>query len=221
MKIKVKKLFPKIYLLMFDTQYELCMSFVRWQEFYESPKFRGKYFDLEEYIDYWSKDFGGGSFDYPAVWGGFNIPGKVIDDWISISVEKQDRDRENEVLILLCDTLRNDNLYLRDTYIIATHKEQEEREINTTIDHELAHAFYYVYPEYKSSCNKLLKKVSKVAYTNAKVMLVKLGYCRASIKDEMQAYFSTYNEKEILTPRMDFCKNFETFKKSMGGKNDR
>ena len=57
------------------------MSFVRMQEFYESPKFKGKYFTLEQYMDYWSKEFGKGSFTYPSVWDGFNIPGKVLSDW--------------------------------------------------------------------------------------------------------------------------------------------
>lgn len=67
MKIEIKHLYPKIYCLEFDTQYNLCMSMVRIQEFYESPEFAGKYFTLEEYIDYWSKNFGDGAFTYPKV----------------------------------------------------------------------------------------------------------------------------------------------------------
>ena len=51
MNIEGEIVLPNVYVLNFDTQYELCMSFVRMQEFYESPKFRGKTFELEEFID--------------------------------------------------------------------------------------------------------------------------------------------------------------------------
>jgi len=44
MKIEGKILATHVYLLSFDTQYELCMSFVRMQEFYDNK--RSKKLDL-------------------------------------------------------------------------------------------------------------------------------------------------------------------------------
>ena len=45
-----------IILAIFDTQYDLCSTLVRIQEFYESDsdKFRGKLFTLDEYMDYYA-----------------------------------------------------------------------------------------------------------------------------------------------------------------------
>ena len=56
----IRKVIPNVYCVTYDTQYDLCMSFVRIQEFYESPKFKGQYFTLEEYMDYWAEEFGSG-----------------------------------------------------------------------------------------------------------------------------------------------------------------
>ena len=212
MNIKVEKLFPKVYLFTFDTRYELCMSFIRWQEFYESPKFRGKYFELEEFIDYWAKEFGHGSFDYPSTWNGFNIPGKVIMDWImkADKVGGKDRARETEVLEKLQD-ITKDGDSISDIYIIAAHKEQAEEDRKASINHEIAHALYYLYPEYKKRCDKLIKKASSKSIITATRTLLKLGYCRKVLKDEMQAYFSTYNCKAGLMPKLNFCRNFKKF----------
>ena len=84
MKIEIQFESPSIFVLTFDSQYDLCMSFLRIQEFYESPVYHGRYFTLEDYMDYWSKEYGQGSFNYLDVWNGFNVPGSVIKKWIEI-----------------------------------------------------------------------------------------------------------------------------------------
>ena len=80
----LRQIVPNVYLMTYDTRYDLCMSFVRVQEFYESPEFKGRYFTLEEFIDWWSIKMSHihGAFDYPARWGGFNVPGEVMLDWL-------------------------------------------------------------------------------------------------------------------------------------------
>jgi hypothetical protein len=92
----LREVAPNVYLMTYDTPYELCMSFVRVQEFYESPEFKGKYFTLEEFIDWWSLNESKikGSFDYPARWSGFNIPGTVILNWLFECDEEVLRDKE-------------------------------------------------------------------------------------------------------------------------------
>ena len=130
MKIQDKILLPHIYILNFETQYELCMSFVRMQEFYESPKFKGKYFTLEQYMDYWSKEFGKGSFTYPSVWNGFNLPGKVLAEWRNACEDNQDvmREREHDILCDINKLMKKDGLIGVDSddmekiYIIGAHK---------------------------------------------------------------------------------------------------
>ena len=55
MRIKTSK--DNIIFLEADTQYELASTFMRLQEHYESPKFRGKKVDLEEYMDWYAKEY--------------------------------------------------------------------------------------------------------------------------------------------------------------------
>ena len=216
MDIKITKFMPKIYLLVFDTQYHLCMSMLRIQEFYESPKFKGKYFELEEFMEYWCENFGSkGAFDYPCVWRGFNFPGKTLGKWMALcdKIRNPYRKCEEEVMNLICDMVIKNKEKLNDVYIIATYEKNPE--IHTTIDHEIAHAFYAFYPEYRKSCSMLLKKADKRKVDSAIEMLLRLGYSKKFLKDEIQAYFSTYNTAKDLMPILDFCRNFEDFKKTI------
>jgi len=50
MVIEKRDLSDKIHLMIFDNQKELTTTFLRFQEHYESPKFRGKIFSLKEFI---------------------------------------------------------------------------------------------------------------------------------------------------------------------------
>lgn len=223
MKIKAKILIPHVYVLSFETQYELCMSFVRMQEFYESPKFRGKYFTLEQYMDHWSKEFGNGSFTYPAVWNGFNIPGNVIGQWMAMFKINEGlnlREREKNILKQIEKLLKKEKMNLMEedikrVYIIGTHKEEDD---SKTIEHELAHAMYSLYPEYRNKCKKLLKSVPKEEYHKVKQKLIEMGYCNKMIDDETQAYFSTETLSKngnVLSCRVEFIHNFNGFKEKI------
>ena len=219
MKIKSEILIPHVYLFTFDSQYDLCMSFVRMQEFYESDsnKFRGKYFTLEKYMDYWSKKFGNGVFTYTKDWNGFNLPGKKLVEWLDV-FERDQRERE----IILCDKI--DKFVSQefgfsegyDNYdkmcVIGIHTEGDKEEAEIIKNHELAHALYCLYPEYKKSCDKLLKTISNEENIKNEVVLLSMGYCKKVIKDELQAYYSTdggFGTYEC------FIDNFESFKEKL------
>lgn len=206
--IKAKIILPHVYLLTFKTRYELCMSFVRIQEFYESAssKFKGKYFTLEDYIDYWSLEHGKDSFTYPSVWNGFNVPSSVFNKWIEIFHEL--RPRENEVLKSVGELYREEYGSQKDGeyYVIAVHEEKDQA---ATIKHETAHALYYLHPEYKKMCDKLLKKVPKPQYEKNRNSLLKMGYCKGVMKDELQAYYSV--ENGMIPTSSDFVENLNAF----------
>jgi len=221
MNVKGTIILPHIYVLTFDTQYELCMSFVRIQEFYESasPKFRGKYFDLEDYMEYWATEFGHGSFDYPARWNGFNLSSKVIEKWEETFCGKF-REWEAKILKEIAD-LRvfeycesNDEAYPEKYYVIGVHKQQSELKQNMVIEHEVAHALYYLSPDYKRKVNALIKNLPKKIYNEAERKLVKMGYGKNVIKDEIQAYFSIEGLNSFKS-REEFVANIRDFKDSL------
>lgn len=230
----IREIIPKVYCLMYDTGYDLCMSFVRIQEFYESPFYKGKYFTLEDFMDYWSLNFGEGCFDYTASWAGFNFPGKVLENWISVFESFENfREKEN---ILIGKILRKSKFDLKDIYIIGTHKENKMKERKEIVEHELAHAMYYLYPKYKQSCNKLIStlkstKWGMVKYEQTAGRLKDMGYCDDVIDDEIQAYWSTGNSKDSLLKfassavdtdtditALDFVNNFNKFKQRVKNK---
>jgi len=219
MNINGTIILPHVYVLTFDTQYELCMSFVRIQEFYESAssKFRGKYFDLEDYMEYWATEFGHGSFDYPARWNGFNLSSKVIEKWEETFCGKF-REWETKILKEISDLRAfeycesNGEAYPEKYYIIGVHKQQSPTSRNMVIEHEVAHALYYLSPDYKKKVNGLIKNLPKKIYNEAEKKLVKMGYGKNVIKDEIQAYFSIeglngFKSREEFVANIRDCKD--------------
>ncbi|MDB5254555.1 MAG: hypothetical protein JWL80_621, partial [Parcubacteria group bacterium] len=68
---------PHVYLLEFQTQAELASTFLRFQEHYESPEFKGKIFTRAEFEKWYAGE--NGSFSYCSDWSGFNIPSIILE----------------------------------------------------------------------------------------------------------------------------------------------
>lgn len=213
MNVKLRQIVPNVFVFTFDTQYDLCMSFVRIQEFYESPEFKGKYFTLEEYMDWWAKNYGNGSFDYPRRWNGFNVPGTVLKEWFTKF--KCFRDKEVFIWGMLYKRINFENL--DNIYVIGVNSEKGNKA--DVIKHELAHAMYALYPKYRKSCDRLLTKMGKskegkALLRKSKKQLLKMGYHKDVVKDEQQAYFSTSNKQDRFPQLEEFKENFDSFKKT-------
>lgn len=210
MKIKSREILPNVLVLIFDTRYELTMSFVRLQEFYESPKFQGKVFSLEEYMDYWAKEFGKGVFDYTTRWRGFNVPGKVVLDWMDkFNYDDKSSIRAREIALIEKILSRYSKKDLENSYIIATHYDCPNKK--EVIDHEVAHAMYTLNPEYKAECQKLFSKINstkegRLVYERMEDKLIKMGYASNLLEDEIQAYWATGDEYTHL------CKEYTEVK---------
>jgi len=82
MRIEHQTLTDRIHLLIFPTQRDVTLTLLRFQEHYESPKFRGKIFSLEEfkrwYVANSPNGIKTGEFTYYTDWNGFNIPSYVL-----------------------------------------------------------------------------------------------------------------------------------------------
>jgi hypothetical protein len=166
---------PNIYHVRFSTQYEMCITLLRIQEFYESPykEINGKYFTLEDFIDRYVKD--NNKFDYCEKWNGFNFPDTTLQNFCKIYKNKL-RTKEKDFLHLL-GIKKIKNPY----YLIATCDD-------ITIKHETAHAFYYLYPDYKKTINSLIKELDQDLIITYKKRLLEMEYCPKVLLDEIQAY---------------------------------
>jgi len=182
---KLKKLYNRIYLIEIENMYDLAMLFCRVQEFYESPfkEIRNKNFTIIEFMALYSKKYGEGSFTYPNDWGGFNVPSHVIEKCYYEHALKDENEYDKifkKIHMHICNEVHGAKYCL----LGAKPKETE------TKNHELSHAFYYLYPEYKKQADKIINKLPKKIYNYAIETLNAMGYDKRVFKDEMQAYIS-------------------------------
>jgi hypothetical protein len=127
-----------------DSQEELGLTFMRFQEHYEStnPEFRGKIFTQGQLKRWYSETYGSNS--YHNHWVGFNFPSKVL---IPFKEGLFDPLTSEEQSLVDLFKYRNDNFY-----IIGAQN-------SATLRHELAHALYASSTKYCEEINKFLKVI--------------------------------------------------------------
>ncbi|MBN1175138.1 ABC transporter ATP-binding protein [Candidatus Woesearchaeota archaeon] len=166
----------KIFLLVFDTQVELSSTFLRFQEHYESPKFRNKIFSLEEFKEWYIKDQG--KFSYYTDWNGFNIPSKILKPFYEGKFNPLS-EKEKQLLSLFKNIKGN-------FYIIGVHR--KHKSIPDLLNHEIAHGLFYTDKEYKNKASGIIKKYDTTKIQNE--LSSKGGYHKSVLLDEVHAYGS-------------------------------
>ena len=169
-----------------DTQFELCYTFLRPQEFYEGEfdEIRGKVFTLDQFIELYSNQHGG-KFTYLTDWGGFNIPSNIYERFL----RKFELASEERAMSELVDSCKPDGKY----YIIGTYG------MGSALDHEIAHAKYYLVDEYKEQVDSITKSLPEDMFSTVKQYLLNTGYCENVIRDEIQAYVGTSSKDYLDT----------------------
>ena len=165
-----------------DSQEELGLTFMRFQEYYESPnpKFRNNIFTVGQLRNWYSETYGANN--YQSTWVGFNFPSKVL---IPFKEGLFDPLTIEEIRLLELLKYRKDNFY-----IIGAQN-------NSILRHELAHALYASNTKYRTEIDNFLNKnKSKLSQIN-KYILSK-GYCKDVLKDEIQAYITDNDDSELI-----------------------
>jgi len=185
MKITIKN---NIIHIRFDNQYEMTSTMVRMQEFYESPyqEIRGHYFTLDKFMDVYTKNNKKSVFTYFTDWMGFNLPDKTIRKFI---VKYLFRLREKEVNLLNKIPISM-LLGFKKFYLIATCHDDD-------VEHELAHAYFYLNYDYQFEMVTLISKLSPKKLEYWFNHLTKKGYCKEVFYDEIQAYSIDKGEKKF------------------------
>jgi hypothetical protein len=165
-----------IYLVESKTKKNLGETFMRFQEYYESPVFKGRFFSVQEFADWYTGQFG--KFSYCHDWSGFNIPSWVLEPFKNGSfgplTEKEEK------FIRFFDGVKG------NAYIIGITR--EDPEWLDTLRHELTHGLFFVEEKYRKD---VLTCVSHLKPGPAKVALEKMGYGKSVIDDEINAYLMT------------------------------
>ena len=217
-KGEVKEVFPKIFCVTVDDNYDRAMLFCRYQEFYESPtkEFRGKYFSwskfMRYYKDHWKKD----TFTYPIDWSGYNIPSTIVEKGLDVF------NKETEY-----DVIMNDIYYFCENYPLRLGESRgtwyligaSSKDLKT-MDHEIAHGLFFTNKNYRLAMIVQLMSIPQKVRDKIDKKLIKMGYVddRKILDDEAQAFLSTglYNGleiKEIKKYEKPFIKIFKEFTK--------
>lgn len=159
---------------------------MRLQEYYESsiPCIRNNFFSLEKFMDSYAAEFG--NFSYCTDWVGFNVPGHVVDKFFALFAHDL-LAKEKFLQGLISDSTTTSRYYVIGT--ISNEK--------SVIDHELAHALYYLCPTYKDAMLDCLSELSTRRYNALKRMILDAGYSKEVVDDEIQAYLATSPQSEL------------------------
>jgi hypothetical protein len=166
-----------------DSQEELGLTFMRFQEFYEStnPKFRNNIFTIGQLRKWYSEKYGSNS--YHTHWIGFNLPSSVLIPFKDGLFDPLTTE-ENRLLDLF--RYRNDKFY-----IIGAQN-------NSVLRHELSHALYASNTQYKNEIDNFITKNQNKLQKMIKLLLKK-GYCKEVLNDEIQAYITDNDDSEIIS----------------------
>jgi hypothetical protein len=165
--MKKHKLAEGIYLLMFPSQYQLASTFLRLQEYYESPKYKGRIFSLEEFMDWYAKKHRN-KFTYFTDWAGFNVPSTVFQTFYQGKFDPL-LEKEKKLLQLFKDVAQ-------PFYVIGIYKHSD-------FTHELAHALYFTNKHYNNDVKEAMAQYDTSSFARR----VLSGYAKHVIPDEVQA----------------------------------
>lgn len=184
-KYTLKEVLPSIYHFSTENQYDLAMTFLRYQEFYENPEWKGKDFTIFEFMNWYVKDGHRECFTYPDDWAGYNIPSYVIYD---LRNRIKDGNIYDDIINEVADQISsNFNATRKDFYLIGTINDD-----GPTIEHEIAHGLFYTNQDYKNEMLNEVNKLPKKLYENlTKSLHEEMMYHKDVLDDEIQAYMAT------------------------------
>lgn len=191
MKIEHKILANNIHLLTFENQKDLTSTFIRFQEYYESPSFRNKVFSFDEFRQWYIKNspqgIQTGKFTYFSDWNGFNIPSYVLEPFIFGKFDPLSK--QEKIFLEIFKTEKN------PFYIIGVHK--KNKNMDSMLKHEITHGMFYTNKKYR---DEVLSVISDFNIEPIKKELrLTAAYHEEVLEDEVNAY-SIDTRGKLKTP---------------------
>ncbi len=230
MKWKLEQLYPGVYHLNFANRYDLCMHFLRYQEYYEGEEHRGKIFTIFDYMEWYAKSSSTHKtrkgkktqvFTYPGDWSGFNVPSYVFEALNPSTIPDGNRyDAFMRQIALLAMGLEKTGRW----YLIGTSSDLGSPSGLTTKDilaHEIAHGFYYTNHQYRDAVQELYEKIPAGVRSKLQDWLLERTYCQEVVLDETHAYLATglpdklKKDEACKKARRPFIREFRRLKKAL------
>jgi len=200
--VSVYQITENVFCAAFGDFFDLAMTFMRANEFTESPdpKIRGNPLKLIELIKLYSME-SGGSFNYAAEMGAFALEKSQIRKTIRGGLaDTSEHDFRMLALFGYCSAMCSGDWVLIGIPL--------EKDSIGFFAHELAHAFYAQNKSYRSMCDTLVSEMSTESRQYLFDSLASHGYASDVLMDEAQAYLSTGVFDNIRAPKEE-CKPFE------------
>ena len=209
----LKEINPHIYILISKNRFDLAMHFLRLQETYENanPKFRKKTFDLLEFIEDYAKNHGKDSFSYAIDFAGFNLTDDIFKAVYTLDFNMNRYDKR---MMEVYHEIQKHNGESKFTLMGILDNDKD------TLKHELAHAYWYLYPSYKRKMQKNLKELNSDVKSNIESVLASYMYRPRTYADEIQAYMSTGLIEGMEASDEEQLKFVEVFNKYNNGLQD-
>ncbi len=186
----------QIYEITSNKKSDVARIVVRFQEHYDQKDFKDKIFTLDEFKKYYSGDK---EFTYYYDWNGFNFPDYAVKKFLAGKFDPLSPEEK-----WLIDNIKA-NVDLSKPYYIIGYSSEDV----PTVNHERAHALYYMSPEYKKSADAIIDSIPKSELgTLTKFMDVR-NYHPSVYKDEMQAYLMA--DKEYLIRNNGWMDSYELY----------
>lgn len=165
-----------IYLIESKSRQDLAATFMRFQEYYESPVFSGRAFSVDEFAAWYASQYG--AFTYHKDWSGFNIPSWVLEPFKGGEFDPL-TEKENNLLNFF-KNIRG------DFYVVGATPQDEE--CADTIKHEFAHGAFFTNADYRRD---IIDCLNAHKPNVVRVALKEMGYGDNVLEDETNAYLLT------------------------------
>ena len=194
--MKVREPLENLLHVQFIRQSDLAATFLRFQEFYESPQYKGKVFTFEEFKEWYTAHNEEGKitgrFNYFYFWSAFNIPSATLKPFYEGKLDPLSG-RERTFLKTFADRKK-------PFYIIGTFgKDNDEKLIKddgeSLLKHEVSHGLFYLHPDYKKTALAIIDEIPiEVRHQIIDYFKRTGGYHTNVMKDEIHAHVLTEQE---------------------------
>lgn len=176
---KLEEIIEGIYHIKIPDSIDLAKTFCRFVEYFESPEFMGKYFTLDEFEAWYTKNSPDGKVNYYEEWGqyGFCVPSHVFEPFFEGKFDPLS-DKENGLLDIV------NEVKAEKFVVIGT----SDKTTSNIMRHEMAHGLFYLNDDYRTRVLGTLKRIDdKTREQINNVILRTGGYNKAVLDDETHA----------------------------------
>lgn len=206
---EISQVSDRIFILNFESKNQMSLTMLRFNEHFECKQFKGKTFSHDKYFDWYKKEQGRmnkrKSFDYNEIIQGYLIPSKALKPFYNYKFK--DLSYGEQQILKIFSKIKH-----KKFSIIAMHNEYEPRELldrRNTYYHELAHAFYSLYPRYKRKVDKVIDSIDN---TEMEKFLAEKMYRKRCFNDESNSYL-LHDQSDLREAGIDLKYYKDTIKK--------